>query len=76
MGDQIYSLEALRKRAVELLRKHGGHQTTWQIASGLNVHFSAVDRVLEAAYLAKEVTFEEGVGWAANACVQQKDPGL
>ena len=76
MGDQIYSLEALCKRAVELLRKHGGHQTTWQIASGLNVHVSAVDRALEAAYLAKEVTFAAGVGWGANACVQQKEPGL
>lgn len=65
MSEQIYDKAALRQRAIAHLRKHGGHQSSSQMALALGVQFWATERALEDAYLAKEIHFTAGLGWVA-----------
>lgn len=67
MGEQIYDKAALHKRVLALLRENGEPMITGHVAVGLALPFWAVELALEDAWLAKEVVFTPGVGWAALA---------
>ncbi|UUZ68055.1 hypothetical protein LP416_27710 [Polaromonas sp. P2-4] len=72
MSEQIYDKAALRKRAVEHLRKHGSHLTSGQMAMALGVQLWAAEQALEDAYQAKELHFTAGVGWVAMPVAPQE----
>jgi hypothetical protein len=65
MADQVFEIDALRKRALELLRRHDSYMTVGAVAMALGVPLYAADCALESAYLAREATFEAGAGWKA-----------
>jgi hypothetical protein len=65
--DQVMEIDALRKRVLELLRRHDSWMTTGAIALALGVPLYAADIALECCYLAREATFEAGAGWRAEA---------
>lgn len=66
MATQVPDITTLRKQAVQLLCKEDRSMTTSEIALALALPYWATDAAMEHAYLAREATFEAGVGWSAN----------
>lgn len=67
MGEPVFEIEPLKKRVLELLRRHDSYMPTGAVALALEVPLWAADAALEAAYLAKEAEFAAGAGWRAIA---------
>jgi hypothetical protein len=65
VSEQVMEIDALRRRALELLRRHDSHMPTGAVALALGVPLYAADRALECCYLAHEATFVAGAGWRA-----------
>jgi len=63
MPEQIFEIEPIRKRALQVLRQHGDYLPVGTIAVQLGVPLYAADCALETAYLAREVEFVAGLGW-------------
>lgn len=65
MAEQIYEISVVQAKAVAALRAREAHMSTGMVATAISMPFWAVDRALEDAYLAKQVTFSAGIGWLA-----------
>jgi len=65
MSEEVFEIEALRKRVVDVLRKEDRWMTTSELTTAVGAQYWAVDRVLEYAYLGKEAEFVAGAGWRA-----------
>lgn len=72
MAEQVFEIAALKKRVLELLRRHDRPMTTGAVALELGVPLYAADTALEVAYMAGEVEFTAGVGWNAR----QQEPAV
>ena len=66
MCNEVIGIDALRKRVLELLRRHDSWMPTGAIALELGVPLYAADCALEHCYLARETEFCAGVGWRAR----------
>lgn len=65
MPDQVHEIDALRRRALDLLRRHDSYMPTGAVAYCLAVPVYAADAALEAARRAGQVQHTAGVGWRA-----------
>lgn len=63
MGHQVFEIEAVRKRCLDLLRKEARSMTAGQLAVELGLPFWAVDAGLDSARQAGLARFTSGVGW-------------
>lgn len=79
MGEPVFEIDALKKRVLELLRRHDSYMPRGSVALALEVPLWAADAALESAYLAKEAEFSAGAGWRAvavqNLSVPREDAG-
>lgn len=74
MAEQVFEIEALMQRVLELLRDRARALSTGMVAAELGVPLWAADRALEAAYLARLASFEAGVGWSALEAAAARVP--
>lgn len=65
MPDQVYEIDRVVKRVLELLRRHDSFMTTGAVAISLDVPTYAADAALDAAHVARQVEHVAGVGWRA-----------
>lgn len=63
MGEMVYRIEAVRERALKLLRERREAVHMGEIARALGMPLWAVEPAMESAYLAKLAVFKEGEGW-------------
>ncbi len=74
VAEQVFEIEALMQRVVELLRDRARALSTGMVAAELGVPLWAADRALEAAYVARLASFEAGVGWSALEAAAARVP--
>jgi hypothetical protein len=65
MAEQVFEIDPLKKRALELLRDHGGFMALGSVATGLGVPVYAAQAALDAARLRGEVEHAAASGWRA-----------
>jgi hypothetical protein len=65
MADPVFEIEPLKKRALELLRRHDSFMPAGSVAANLGVPTWAAAAALDAARLLGQVEFSAGAGWRA-----------
>jgi Mn-dependent DtxR family transcriptional regulator len=63
--DAVFEIEAVRVRAVQLLRSNAGFVPTGAIAASLGIPTYAVQPAMDQAHQAGEVQYEAARGWRA-----------
>lgn len=66
MGHQVFEIEAVRKRVLDLLRKEGRTMAAGSIALALGLPLWAVTAGLDSARTAGLAEFAPGAGWTAG----------
>lgn len=75
MGHQVFEIEAVRRRCLELLRKEDRTLTTGAVCVELGLPYWATNAGLEEARRRGEVEFTAGAGWrVVKATLQQEAP--
>lgn len=69
MADQVFEIEAVKRRALDALAGASGALTTMQVAGRLGLPFWSVDAALEDAFRCREAVFTAGEGWRLAAPV-------
>ncbi len=63
MAEQIFEIEAIKRRALDCLRGADGALSTGMVACRLGLPLWAVDAALEEAFRSGEAEFTAGQGW-------------
>lgn len=71
--NQIFEIEAVRKKCLDLLRKEGRPMTTGEICLTLGLPFWAVQAGMDSARVGGLATFAGGAGWSV---AQPAEPAL
>lgn len=64
MDQQVFEIEAVRKRCLDLLRKEDRTMTAGEVAMQMGLPLWAVNAGLDSARVARLARFTGGAGWS------------